>query len=50
MEAQIRVGAQRDFKLKHAVLIYSDGSAAFATLHDVVAQQKGAPYLGQGSR
>jgi PRTRC genetic system protein B len=48
MEAQIRVGAQRDFKLKHAVLIYSDGSTAFVTLHDVVAQQEGAPYLGPG--
>ncbi len=48
MEAQIRVGASRDFKLKHAVLIYGDGSAAFATLHDVVAQKEGAPYLGPG--
>jgi PRTRC genetic system protein B len=48
VEAQIRVGASRDFKLKHAVLIYGDGSAAFATLHDVVAQKEGAPYLGPG--
>lgn len=48
MEAQIRVGASRDFKLKHALLIYGDGSAAFATLHDVVAQKEGAPYLGPG--
>jgi PRTRC genetic system protein B len=48
VEAQIRVGASRDFKLKHAVLIYGDGSAAFATLHDVVAQKEGSPYLGPG--
>jgi PRTRC genetic system protein B len=48
VEAQIRVGASRDFKLKHAVLIYGDGNAAFATLHDVVAQKEGAPYLGPG--
>jgi PRTRC genetic system protein B len=48
MEAQVRVGATRDFKLRHAVLIYGDGSAAFATLHEVVAQKEGAPYLGPG--
>jgi PRTRC genetic system protein B len=48
VEAQIKVGASRDFKLKHAVLIYGDGSAAFATLHEVVAQKEGSPYLGPG--
>jgi PRTRC genetic system protein B len=48
MEAQVRIGNSRDFALKHAILIYGDGSAAFATLHDVVAQKEVAPYLGPG--
>lgn len=48
MEAQVRIGASGSFVLKQAVLIYGDGSAAFATLHDVVAQKEGAPYLGPG--
>ena len=48
MEAQIRIGASRDFTLKQAVLIYGDGSAAFATLHEVLAEKNQAPYLGPG--
>ena len=48
MEAQIRIGASRDFTLKQAVLIYGDGSAAFATLHEVRAEKNQAPYLGPG--
>ena len=48
MEAQVRIGNSRSFALKHAVLIYGDGSASFATLHDVVAQKGAAPYLGPG--
>jgi len=48
MEAQVRIGGSRSFVLKQAVLIYGDGSAAFATLHDVVAQKEAAPYLGPG--
>lgn len=48
MEAQVRIGASRNFALKHAVLIYGDGSAAFATLHDVQAEKGQVPYLGPG--
>jgi hypothetical protein len=49
MEAQVAIGANRSFILKHAVLVYGDGRTAFATLHTVVS--KGAneiPYLGPG--
>jgi len=48
MEAQLRIGASRNFTLKNAVLIYGDGSAAFATLHEVRAEKGQAPYLGPG--
>ena len=48
MEAQVRIGNSRQFALRFAVLIYGDGSAAFATLHDVVAQKEEAPYLAPG--
>ena len=48
MEAQVRIGASRNFALKQAVLIYGDGSAAFATLHEVRAEKGQAPYLGPG--
>jgi PRTRC genetic system protein B len=48
MEAQIRIGAQREFALRQALLIYGGDSAAFATLHEVVAEKGKAPYLGPG--
>src|SRR5579859_2103946 len=48
MEAQVRIGASRNFTLKNAVLVYGDGSAAFATLHEVQAEKDQAPYLGPG--
>jgi len=48
MEAQVRIGANRRFVLKNALLLYSDGSGAFATLHDVRASEGGAPFLGPG--
>ena len=48
MEAQVRIGANRRFVLKNALLIYGDGSGAFATLHDVRAEKEGAPFLGPG--
>ena len=48
MEAQVRIGASRRFVLKNALLIYGDGSGAFATLHDVRGEKEGAPHLGPG--
>ena len=48
MEAQARIGANRRFILKNAVLVYGDGSGSFATLHDVREEKEGAPYLGPG--
>ena len=48
MEAQIRIGSRRSFKLQQAVLIYRDSSAAFATLHEVQGEKNQAPYLGPG--
>src|SRR6266568_4154643 len=49
MEARVAIGANRNFVLKNAVLVYGDGTTAFSTLHPVV--NKGnhrAPYLGPG--
>ncbi len=48
MEVRVRIGANRRFILKNAVLVYGDGSGAFATLHDVRGEKEGAPYLGPG--
>ena len=48
MEAQIRIGARREFVLKRALLIYGDESSAFATLHEVRAEKGKTPYLGPG--
>ena len=48
MESQVRIGANRRFVLRNALLIYGDGSGAFATLHDVRGEKEGAPYLGPG--
>ena len=48
MQAQMRIGALRDFALKHAVLIYRDNSAMFATLHEVQVEKGKVPYLGPG--
>jgi len=48
MEAHMRIGALRSFALKHAVLIYGDDSAMFATLHEVQAEKGKVPYLGPG--
>src|SRR3990170_4041822 len=48
MEAQVRIGANRRFALKNALLVYGDGSGAFATLHEVRGEKDGAPYLGPG--
>ena len=48
MQAQIRIGTRRDLKLQNAVLIYRDDSMAFATLHEVRADNGKTPYLGPG--
>src|SRR6516225_6076130 len=48
MEAQIRIGSRRSFKLRQALLIYRDDAAAFATLHEVREEKNQAPYLGPG--
>ena len=48
MDAQVRVGANRNFVLQQALLIYGGGSGAFATLHEVRGEKEGAPYLGPG--
>ncbi|HZQ21928.1 MAG TPA: hypothetical protein VFA89_03945 [Terriglobales bacterium] len=48
MNAQLRVGDNRTFALKQAVLLYQDGSRAFATLHEVKHRSNEAPYLGAG--
>ena len=48
MEAQVRIGANRRFILRNALLVSGDGSGAFATLHEVRGEKDGAPYLGPG--
>ena len=48
MEAQVRIGANRRFILRNALLVYGDGSGAFATLHEVRGEKEGTPYLGPG--
>lgn len=49
MEARVVIGANRTFKLKNAVLLYSDGTSIFATLHSVMIRAKnGAPHLAPG--
>ena len=49
MEARVAIGANRNFVLRNAVLVYGDGATAFATLHPVVSKGNGQlPYLGPG--
>ncbi len=49
MEARVAIGANRTFVLRNAVLVYGDGTTAFATLHPVVSKGSGQPpYLGPG--
>ena len=48
MRGEVRIGHTCRFRLRNAVLIYGDGSGAFATLHDVRGEKEGAPYLGPG--
>ena len=48
MEAHVRIGNNRIFTLKQAVLLYQEGSRAFATVHEVKHLPNEAPYLCAG--
>lgn len=48
MNIQVRIGDNRTFGLKQAVLLYQEGSRAFATLHEVKYRPNEAPYLCPG--
>ena len=49
MEARVVIGANRNFVLKNALLLYGDGTSMFATLHSVMMRAKNsAPQLGPG--
>src|SRR5579864_2166225 len=48
MNVHLRVGDNRIFSLKQAVLLYQEGSRAFATLHEVKRSPNGSPYLCAG--
>jgi PRTRC genetic system protein B len=48
MDVHVRIGDNRIFTVKQAVLLYQEGSRAFATLHEVKHQPDQAPYLCAG--
>jgi PRTRC genetic system protein B len=48
MEVHVRIGDNRVFTLKRAVLLYEEGRRTFATLHEVMHPPNGAPYLCAG--
>jgi PRTRC genetic system protein B len=48
MNVHLRIGDNRTFSLKQAVLVYQDGTRAFATLHEVKCRPNEAPYLCAG--
>jgi len=48
MNVHLRIGDNRIFSLKQAVLLYQEGSRAFATLHEVKFRPNEAPYLCAG--
>jgi len=48
MNTYIRIGDNRTFALKQAVLLYQDGTRCFATLHEVKHRPNQAPYLTAG--
>jgi len=48
MNVHVRIGDNRSFVLKQAVLLYEEGSVTFATVHELKSQQDGAPYLSAG--
>jgi hypothetical protein len=45
MDVHVRIGDNRIFALKQAVLLYQEGNRAFATVHDVKHSPNEAPYL-----
>ena len=48
MDVHVRIGDNRIFTLKQAVLMYQEGSRAFATVHEVKHLPNEAPYLCAG--
>jgi PRTRC genetic system protein B len=48
MDVHVRIGDNRIFALKQAVLLYQEGNRAFATLHEVKGRPDGPPYLCAG--
>jgi len=48
MEAHVRIGNNRIFTLKQAVLLYQEGTRTFATLHEVKIRPDQALYLCAG--
>src|SRR5271157_4465325 len=48
MNAHVRIGNNRIFSLKQAVLLYQEGSRTFATLHEVKCLPDKAPCLCAG--
>ena len=48
MNVHLQIGDNRTFSLKQAVLVYQDGTRAFATLHEVKCRLNEAPYLCAG--
>lgn len=48
MNVYLRIGNNRTFALKQAVLLYQDGNRAFATLHEVKHRGHETPYLCAG--
>lgn len=49
MKAFVEIGANREFKLSEAVLVYrSGGDGAFASLHKAQQDRDGTPYLAAG--
>jgi PRTRC genetic system protein B len=48
MNVHLRIGDNRTFSLKQAVLLYQEGSRAFATLHEVKYRTDKATYLCAG--
>lgn len=48
MDIHVRIGDNRIFALKQAVLVYEEGNRAFATLHEVKSRPDGPSYLCAG--
>jgi PRTRC genetic system protein B len=48
MDVHVRIGDNRIFALKQAVLVYQDGNRAFSTVHEVKSRPDESPYLCAG--